>query len=165
MVASVLGELMPDMLVKLYNLPDHRELISRLAGEGIAIRRVQPYEFSKLQNFVTEAFGQGWADEIGASISHQPITCFIAIDGKKIVGFAAYECTRRNYFGPTGVLESHRNRGIGQALLLACLHSMYEMGYAYAIIGGAGPADYYAKCAGAEPIPDSSPGIYTEAVD
>jgi len=152
---------MPDMLVKLYTLPDNRELISRLAGEGITIRRVQPYEFSKLQDFVRTNFDQAWADEIGASIACQPITCFIALKENKIIGFAAYECTRRDYFGPTGVNEVYRGRGIGQALLLACLHAMKEMGYAYAIIGSVGPADFYNKCVGAEIIPDSSPGIYT----
>lgn len=156
---------MPDMLVKLYTLPDKSELVTRLAGEGITIRRVQPYEFSKLQEFVLAAFGQEWADEIGVSISWQPITCFIAVQENKIIGFAAYECTRRDYFGPTGVNEAYRGRGIGQALLLACLHAMWEMGYVYAIIGGAGPKDFYSKCVGATLIPDSSPGIYTPVAE
>jgi len=35
-----------------------------------------------------------------------------------------------------------------------------ELGYAYAIIGGAGPVDFYVKTLGAIPIPGSSPGIY-----
>ena len=36
------------------------------------------------------------------------------------------------------------------------------MGYAYAIIGSAGPEDYYAKVCGAIAIPDSKPGIYCD---
>ena len=53
-----------------------------------------------------------------------------------------------------------RKRGIGAALTLACMHGMREMGYGYAIIGAAGPEDFYTRVCGAEPIADSKPGIY-----
>jgi hypothetical protein len=39
------------------------------------------------------------------------------------------------------------------------LRGLVDMGYAYAIVGGAGPTDFYTKTIGAIPIPDSSPGI------
>jgi hypothetical protein len=42
---------------------------------------------------------------------------------------------------------------------------MKEMGYAYAIIGGVGPKEFYAKTVGAIEIPDSAPGIYTAPLD
>ena len=45
---------------------------------------------------------------------------------KKVVGFACFEATRPNYFGPTGVLESMRGMGIGKALLLRSLLSLRE---------------------------------------
>ncbi len=51
-------------------------------------------------------------------------------------------------------------RGVGAALTLAVLAAMREDGYAYAIIGGAGPADFYARVAGAIEIPGSTPGVY-----
>ena len=86
----------------------------------------------------------------------------LSIDEKRIVGFGCYECTCRDYFGPTGVAESHRKRGIGKALLLASLHGLRELGYAYAIIGGAGPKEYYAKTVGASIIKGSTPGIYRD---
>ena len=35
-------------------------------------------------------------------------------------------------------------------------------GYAYAIIGGVGPAAFYASAVGAIPIEGSSPGIYRD---
>jgi predicted N-acetyltransferase YhbS len=81
---------------------------------------------------------------------------------KEIVGFAAYECTRRNFFGPTGVIENAQNRGVGKALLLACLWGLQELGYVYGIIGHAGPVAFYEKTVGAAVIPDSDPGIYTD---
>jgi hypothetical protein len=37
---------------------------------------------------------------------------------------------------------------------------MRDDGYAYAIIGGVGPTEYYSKNVGAALIADSSPGIY-----
>ena len=43
---------MPDMLVKLYDLPDDSEDIDRLKDEGITIRRVASYETSALRRFV-----------------------------------------------------------------------------------------------------------------
>jgi predicted N-acetyltransferase YhbS len=60
------------------------------------------------------------------------------------------------------VLETERKQGIGTALLLAALQAMAAEGYAYAIIGAAGPAEFYAKTVGAVPIAGSSPGIYAD---
>ncbi len=88
------------------------------------------------------------------------MSVYIAVLQKEIVGFAAYECTRRGFFGPTGVIESVQGRGIGKALLLACLWGLREMGYVYGIIGRAGPIEFYQKTVGAIVIRDSEPGIY-----
>ena len=79
-----------------------------------------------------------------------------------LVGFAAYECTRKDFFGPTGVIESERGRGLGRALLLASLWGLRELGYAYAVIGGVGPAEFYERAVGARLIPDSDPGVYAD---
>jgi predicted N-acetyltransferase YhbS len=77
-----------------------------------------------------------------------------------IVGFACYDATCKNFFGPTAVAKNERGLGIGRALLLAALHAQKAQGYAYAIIGGVGPAEYYAKAVGAALIEGSNPGIY-----
>ena len=61
-----------------------------------------------------------------------------------------------------GVLERAQGRGIGKALVLASLMGLREMGYVYAIIGGAGPVRFYQKSVGAIVIPDSEPGIYED---
>ena len=156
---------MPDMLVSLLNIPDDRGEIERLRNEGILIRRVQPFEISLLRKFIVEVFSEGWADEAINAFAHQPPTCFIATHERKIIGFAAFECTRRNFFGPTGVKESYRGRGIGKALFLACMRAQLELGYAYAIIGAAGPTEFYTKAIGATIIPDSSPGVYIDGLD
>ncbi len=156
---------MPDMLVKLYELPDETKIIKALAKEGITIRRIQPYEASVLKRFVHDNFSEVWADEAGRSLSFIPISCFVATHEKKIIGFGCYDTTCRGFFGPTGVLESYRGKGIGKALLLACLKAMREVGYGYAVIGGAGPVKFYEKNCGAVEIPGSVPGIYRDMLD
>ena len=92
----------------------------------------------------------------------QPITVFLAVAEGQVVGFATYEATRRGFFGPTGVAPSHRGSGIGKALLLAALWGLADLGYVYAIIGAAGPVEFYRKAVGAVVIPDSTPGSYTD---
>ena len=68
-------------------------------------------------------------------------------------------------FGPTGVEETDRGRGIGAALLLVSLADMASRGYAYAVIGGAGSAEFYAKVAGAAEIAGSVPGLYRDRLN
>ncbi|MBZ0307839.1 MAG: GNAT family N-acetyltransferase [Anaerolineae bacterium] len=151
---------MPDMLVKLYDLPDLTPDIESQREAGVTIRRSIPPEKHVVIDWIRQAFNKAWASEAEMSFSHLPVTCFIAIEDKKIIGFACYDATCKAFFGPTGVAESERSRGIGKALLLACLHGMAADGYAYAIIGSVGPADFYTRVVGATIIEGSTPGIY-----
>jgi len=151
---------MQDMLVRLYDLPDHSGIISSLRKDGITIRRALAAEKSIVIDWVTQHFGTGWASETEVSFSYQPVACFIATENAKIVGFGCYDSAYRNFFGPTGVEETLRGKGIGKALLLECLLAMKAQGYAYGIIGGVGPALFYEKAVGAVLIEGSNPGIY-----
>jgi predicted N-acetyltransferase YhbS len=153
---------MPDMLVKLYTLPPMDPLIQSYRERGIIVRRARPFEFSPVREFVQQHFALVWADEISVGFANKPTSVFIAHRQDQILGFGAYECTCRGFFGPTGVLESERGQGIGKVLLIACLHGLAEMGYAYGIIGGVGPAEFYSRAVGAIEIPDSTPGIYAD---
>ena len=155
---------MPDMLVKLYELPDSSALYQKLADQGIKIIRPMTPNKTKVVEWVREKFDDGWADEISAAFTRFPVSCFVAYDTKenKILGFAGYDCTYKDFFGPTGVDESARGKGIGGALFLRCLEAMRDEGYGYAIIGGVGPAEFYKKTVGATIIEDSAPGIYKD---
>jgi len=149
---------MPDLLVNLLKLPT-------VENEGVRefnVRRAQPFELTPVRRFVTDNFSRNWADEISVGFAHQPISVFVATMEREIVGFAGYECTRRGFFGPTGVASAARGKGIGAVLLLEALAALREMGYVYAIIGAAGPVRFYQKTVGAIIIPDSEPGIYTD---
>jgi predicted N-acetyltransferase YhbS len=151
---------MPDMLARLYDLPDPSRYFRAAAERGINVRRAEPWDRERLRAFAKENFGELWAVEADRCFNHTPITGFVATLDAAIAGFAVFECTRRGYFGPTGVREDLRGGGLGAALLFRCLEAMREMGYAYAIIGGVGPAAFYEKTCGAFVIPGSETGIY-----
>jgi predicted N-acetyltransferase YhbS len=155
---------MPDMLVNLMVLPPAAPALEALDAGGVVVRRARPWESGPVREFVAENFGQSWADEISGGLVRQPVTVFVALREGLLIGFAAYECTRKNFFGPTGVIEGERGRGAGRALLLASLWGLRELGYAYAVIGGVGPAEFYERAVGARLIPDSSPGVYADPI-
>jgi len=148
---------MPDLLVNLLKLPAHES-----ESPEFLVRRAQPFELSMVRRFVGENFSATWADEMSVGFARQPVSVFVATIEREIVGFAAYECTRRGFFGPMGVLDKVQGKGVGKALLLAALAALREMGYVYAIVGAAGPVHFYQKTVGAIVIPDSEPGIYTD---
>jgi hypothetical protein len=153
-------ETMTDMLVKLYDLKDDWNFIAEQAALGITIRKPLGGEKHQLARWVAIEFGDGWSSEFDKALSNRPMTGFIAVQDGKPIGFGCYDAAALGMFGPTGVVEACRGRGTGKALLLACLLDMKLAGYAYAVIGWVGPADFYRKAAGAIEIPDSTPSIW-----
>jgi predicted N-acetyltransferase YhbS len=150
---------MPDMLVKLYDLPPPAPALEAAARHGCVVRRALTMDKAATLAWVQSAF-PSWVAEVEAAFARLPVTCFVAQREQKVVGFACYDATCANFFGPTAVAEPERGHGVGRALLLAALHAQKAQGYAYAIIGGVGPAAYYAKAVGAILIEGSAPGIY-----
>ncbi len=153
---------MPDMLVKLYDLPPLQPQLEGFATEGLIVRTARAYEKHLVIDWVDQLFGRGWSSECEVAFSRQPISCFVATQHGALLGFACYESTWKNFFGPMGVAESSRMRGIGRVLLLTCLHAMAEQGYAYAIIGATGDPVFYTKTVGAILIEGSEPGMYRD---
>ena len=153
---------MPDLLVNLPAIPEADSLIEELKGTGVIIRRAQPFEITPVREFIEANFSVAWSDEISVAFANKPVSVFIATRERRVIGFAGYECTRKAFFGPTGVAPDERGRGTGKALLIASLHGLRELGYVYGIIGAAGPVDFYRDAVGAIVIPDSEPGIYTD---
>ncbi|MCY3715786.1 MAG: GNAT family N-acetyltransferase [Chloroflexi bacterium] len=148
---------MPDMLVKLYDLPSLQPALDRQRARGIHIRRGMAPEKALTLPWIRERFSEYWVSEADVAFSHQPPTIMLAQRGEQLLGFACYDTTHKNFFGPTGVDEAERGQGIGAALLLAALHAMRGDGYMYGIIGWAGPTTYYEKIVGATIIPESEP--------
>ncbi|HAF09552.1 MAG TPA: GNAT family N-acetyltransferase [Chloroflexi bacterium] len=162
---------MADLLVKLYGLPPERAVV------GVDVRRALPPEKHAVGAWVGTMFGPRWASEGSVAFSGHPIGCHIAIarvvrpgpaspdpgephSNGVLIGFACWDATARGFFGPEGVADAWRRKGVGAALLLQCLHAMRAYGYGYAIIGGVGPKAFYEGVVPVLEIPGSSPGIY-----
>ena len=154
---------MSDRLVKLYDLQDPAPYILNLKILGIEIRRAMAYEKFQIVEWVRKTFGLRWASECDVAFSNRPISCFMATSRGFMLGFACYDSTYNNFFGPIGVAKNSRRKGIGKALVLRCLYSMAENGYAYAILGDSGEAaDFYSRVIDTFEIEGSSPGIYRD---
>ncbi len=152
---------MNDMLVRLVSLPDITRTEKVLKeNEQVIFRRPIAPEKSIVTQWVSKQFSNNWADEVDVAFSRIPISCFIAQRGQEIIGFSCYECTAKNFFGPTGIIEKERGKGIGKVLLLKALLALKELGYGYAIIGGVGPVEYYQKTVNAIVIDGSEISIY-----
>jgi ribosomal protein S18 acetylase RimI-like enzyme len=148
---------MTDLLVRLYDLESFN-----LPHEinGYSIHRAVSKELETLTDWVNTHFTNRWRSEVTKSFTNKPISCIVARQNSKLIGFAIYESTAPCYFGPAGVLPDHRGRGLGKALLYRSLNELRNIGYAYAVIGWAGPVEFYKKTVDALVIPKSDPGIY-----
>ena len=140
-----------DMIVNLNNIPAFKEV------EGIKIKQVHPCDMEAVVAFIREQFSEGWVGEARYAMVQDPVKCFIAVEDKRVVGFACYDSSAKDFFGPIGVHPDMRGRGVGNALMLRTLHAMKEYGYGYAVIGWVGPAEFYEKTVGARFIEGGTP--------
>lgn len=127
--------------------------------DSLGIKKAIPADEKQLVSFVEQHFSKEWAETIRDAFDHNEPNVYIAVDDSKaIIGFAAFDVYKRKkgYFGPMGVIQSNRAKGIGYRLLHHCLRDMKGLGYAYAIIGGAGPIEFYEKACQAVVIPTAS---------
>ena len=153
---------MTDMLVKLYDLSEFMPASPGLDALGIRLRKPIAAEKSLVVGWVREHFGGIWADEMEIAFSRSPLSAYIAQQGKTLIGFGCYDASALGFFGPTGVLDDYQGKGIGKALLLACLLEMRQKGYGYVIIGWIGPQEFYEKAVGATVIPEYTPGWWKD---
>jgi phosphoribosylglycinamide formyltransferase-1 len=111
--------------------------------------------------WIDDAFGGAWSSEAHAG------TNVLAFRDEAPVGFATFDPKGLRFawlrglarerdvgiFGPFGVSESERGRGLGTALLHLALTGLRERGYARALIaavGDAGTIGYYSNAVGAQ---------------
>jgi GNAT superfamily N-acetyltransferase len=166
---------MADMLVRLYALPDIAPDLTRLKTQSIFIRQGEPGEKRIITEWVRQHFQDSWAMGCEWSLTRDPISCYIAVEKdksfvpsqdpyvlpkEKLIGFTCYDVASKGIFGPMGVQEEYRERGIGRALLITSLRAMAAERYAYAVIGWAGSPEFYQKTVGATLIERSEPGIF-----
>lgn len=151
---------MGDLLVRLYDLP--RFDYAKVEAQGIVLRRALAPERLVVSAWVEKHFSRHWRAEVEVGFSHQPIDVWLATDQTGLLGFACGDVTARGFFGPTGVAETARGKGIGAALLFKALEDLKAKGFAYGVIGDPGPVDFYMRMLDATEIPNSKPGIYRD---
>ena len=121
------------------------------------VRKANSSDFGKLVSFVSEEFGERWLHSIeyGFRTYKENVPIYIAEQKEVIVGFACYDVVRgkKGLFGPMGTAKQNRVKSVGKQLLHCSLHSMKQDGYEYAIIGQAGPVEFYERCCNARLIP------------
>lgn len=121
------------------------------------VRRVSPSDFDKLSRFVVDEFGERWLQSVdyGFRTYNEKLPIYIAQQEEVIVGFACYDVVRgkKGLFGPMGIAKQNRVKGVGKELLHHCLYNMKQDGYEYAIIGQAGPIEFYERNCNARLIP------------
>lgn len=154
---------MPELLVKLYDLPSLEAQFDDLEDKGIIIRHAIAPEKHIVVNWALRAFKEkAWVSEIEIAFSRQQPTCLLELKGETLVGFFCYEATYRGVGGPGGVIKAYRRKGIFMLLLFQAMHALKNLGYAYGIIGGASEATISAagKAVNAQVIANSDPGPY-----
>ena len=97
---------MSDLLVRLYDLPPLAPAVADAGGAGdrrcaARSRRERP----QVTQFAREHGSEGWAAECEAAFARVPLACFVAAERnadetQTLIGFACYEATCRNFFGP-----------------------------------------------------------------
>jgi len=152
---------MTDMLIKLYALPVPD---SGASSPQCTIRKPLGSEHDLVVDWIARAFSPGWASEARVALANRPVSLVIALHQGTLAGFCCYDATARGFVGPIGVAEPERGRGIGAALLRACLCDMYAAGYAYAVAGAVGAPEFFRRAADAVEIDGSTPGVYRDLV-
>lgn len=146
-----------DLLVNLYDFQCKRDQ-EKLASNGIVIRRAMSPDKGKILEFIKTHYSEGWMYESEHALMNTPISCYIAVKNKEVVGFACFDATAKGYFGPIGIKPDQKGAGIGQALMYETFMGMKEAGYGYGIIGWVDDAiGFYEKTINAVPIANSNP--------
>lgn len=101
-----------------------------LAREGVLVEHYRPQLIPALFRFLKAEFPGDWqrfAREAIARIEQgdTPTRLWIAHEMGEVVGYSHFEGER---FGPIGVSQEHRGRGIGQVLMYRTLQSMRLQG-------------------------------------
>ncbi|HUS32743.1 MAG TPA: GNAT family N-acetyltransferase [Kofleriaceae bacterium] len=122
-------------------------------AHGYEVRRAKPAERQHLLDAIAGEFGGAWPYEVERALGHAPAAIHVACKDGAYCAFAAHDGNNRGlgWFGPAGTWKAHRGKGLGEALLLACLvdvaaeHSQCEVAWI-------GPRPFYEKVVGAPGI-------------
>ena len=119
-----------------------------LVGGGTTIRLAEPGERERVRDFVMERSGFNWSFETARAIGPRGSGVWIAEEDGEIIAFSVFGSLEDHWFGPIGVSEEKRKRGLGSALLFRTLQSMKDLGITRAIIPWTGHLYFYSQVPG-----------------
>lgn len=131
--------------------PDIATAADRLRAEGIVVRPVEPHDIVPVLQFIRQHLPTDWQREASGVFQDlftgdpRTVGMVIALDGERVLGYAEH---RNERFGPFGVDETLRNRGIGRVLLATMLTEMLKKNYhaAWFLWTDEDAARLYARC-------------------
>jgi GNAT superfamily N-acetyltransferase len=128
------------------------DLAERARAGGLAARRAEAAEAAAIVDWIADRFAAAWAFEAERALGFDPPGVHVAasIDDGALAAFAAHDGNNRGlgWFGPAGTLPAQRGRGLGAALLLACLVDVAAAGHARSVIPWIGPRGFYERTVG-----------------
>jgi len=126
------------------------DLVARAGEQGYQIRRATAADRA-VPATVELAFGRAWAFEVARALGGDPPAVHVALDAdSSVAAFAAHDGNNRGlgWFGPAGTLPTHRGKGLGEALYIACLLDLVAEGRRDCTVAWIGPRDFYQRSAG-----------------
>ncbi|OEE66853.1 hypothetical protein A1OO_13890 [Enterovibrio norvegicus FF-33] len=148
-----------DYLVKLYQNPF---IESAALIKAVTIRKPIGPEKHMLLDWIETHFNEKWRSEADTAYSRKN-SLFIAIENNEILGFSCFDGTAKGFFGPLGVKENARAKGVGRQLLHKTLIAMKDYGYGYAVIPTTSE-DYYRKYLDLIEINGSEKSVYHDMI-
>ena len=147
-----------NLLIKLQDNPKVSlarlsELKVGVEEAGYRVLRMSSEQMQATMLAVEEHFSSGWAYEVSRACQGASPTVYIAVkvDSGSLAAFAVHDGNNRGlgWFGPTGTFTEHRSKGLGAALLMACLCEIRQQ-HSHAEVAWIGPRQFYDKIAGVE---------------
>ena len=121
-------------------------------AHGYEIRRARRIDGAFLLPSIESRFSTAWRFEVERALEYEPHAVHIAIhqQSDELAAFAAHNGNNQGlgWFGPAGTLPAHRKRGLGAALVTACLLDIAKEGKDEAIISWIGPRAFYERTIG-----------------
>jgi len=106
-------------------------LARELESAGINVRPMEPADILPLLLFLDRHFAH-WRPDAASVLAKlydsdpRSVTMHVALDGGRIIGYAQ---SRMERFGPFGVNDAYRGRGVGAVLLSTTLQAMRTRGF------------------------------------
>ena len=125
------------------------ELAARAAQRGYQIRRAEGDEAEVISSAISIGFGGAWPHEVERALAFDPPGLHVAMRDGRLAAFAAHDGNNQGlgWFGPSGTWPEHRNQGLGEALLVACMVDIAQH-HDVAEVAWIGPREFYERTVG-----------------